>query len=268
MALRHHLPEGVLPEQVRAALTAVMRRMTEAPGTFDAKGWLNVGFCGHQPSLAEPYVTTGSQYNCALVFPALGLPSTDPFWSNPAKPWTSQKMWGGQDMPARSRTGLNPATIPTALFHHSFQAFSSLAGTIHMTSRTSGRHATGSRVLPPVSYCVAVLLAAFVFALAADAAETTDKASQPKLTIALLQMESKADDQDANLRIADDYCRQAAQRARISHSCRRCGTSAMPIIPARRATTSTSGWPKPSRATAITCGISPRWRKSWRWQSW
>jgi hypothetical protein len=99
MALRHQLPEGVLPEQVRAALTAVIRRMTEAPGTFDAKGWLNVGFCGHQPSLAEPYVTTGSQYNCALVFPALGLPSTDPFWSNPAKPWTSQKMWSGQDMP-------------------------------------------------------------------------------------------------------------------------------------------------------------------------
>ena len=76
-----------------------MRRMTEAPGTFDEKGWLNVGFCGHQPSLAEPYVTTGSQYNCALVFPALGLPSTDPFWSNPPKPWTSQKMWSGQDMP-------------------------------------------------------------------------------------------------------------------------------------------------------------------------
>ena len=69
-----------------------------------------------------------------------------------------------------------------------------------------------------------------------------EKASQPKLTIALLQMESKADDQDANLSIADDYCRQAAQRARTSHSCRRCGTSAMPTIPA--STWLPSTWPR------------------------
>ncbi len=69
-----------------------------------------------------------------------------------------------------------------------------------------------SRALSPMSYCPAILPAVFVFALAAGAAETTDKASQPLLTIALLQMESQADDQDANLRIADDYCRQAAQR--------------------------------------------------------
>lgn len=61
-------------------------------------------------------------------------------------------------------------------------------------------------------YSIAFLLAVFVFTSAVCAAETTDKTSPLVLTIALLQMESKDDDQGANLRIADHYCRQAAQR--------------------------------------------------------
>ena len=40
MALRHELPEGVTPAQVRSALSAVIRRTLDAPGTFDAEGWL------------------------------------------------------------------------------------------------------------------------------------------------------------------------------------------------------------------------------------
>jgi len=55
MALRHELPDGLSPAQVRSALTAVMRRMIEAPGTFDAGGWLTIGFCGHQPHIGEGY---------------------------------------------------------------------------------------------------------------------------------------------------------------------------------------------------------------------
>src|SRR6266498_1974580 len=39
MALRHELPSGLNPAQVRCALTAAMRRMMEAPGTFDDNGW-------------------------------------------------------------------------------------------------------------------------------------------------------------------------------------------------------------------------------------
>ncbi|HWC00931.1 MAG TPA: DUF2264 domain-containing protein, partial [Bryobacteraceae bacterium] len=100
MALRRELPDGVAPEQVRAALTAVIRRMTEAPGTFDEKGWLRVGFCGHQPSTGESYISTGSLYLCAAGLLPLGLPSADPFWSRPVKPWTAQKMWSGVDVAA------------------------------------------------------------------------------------------------------------------------------------------------------------------------
>src|SRR4029079_11456740 len=48
-ALRHALPDGVAPPQARGALTAAIRRTLEADGTFDADGWLRIGFCGHQP---------------------------------------------------------------------------------------------------------------------------------------------------------------------------------------------------------------------------
>jgi len=100
MALRHELADGVEPSQVRAALTAVIRRTLEAPGTFDANGWLRVGLAGHQPDLAESYISTGSLYLCAFVFLPLGLPAGDPFWSAPATDWTSRKAWYGQDLRA------------------------------------------------------------------------------------------------------------------------------------------------------------------------
>jgi hypothetical protein len=99
MALRHELPQGVSPEQVRCALTAVMRRMLEAPGTFDAEGWMRVGFCGRQPSIAEPYITTGTAYICTWAMLPLGLPATDRFWAGPSAPWTAKKTWAGEDVP-------------------------------------------------------------------------------------------------------------------------------------------------------------------------
>lgn len=98
MALRRQLPETITPAQVRAALTAVIRRTIEAPGTFDDGGWLTVGFCGHQPAIAERYISTGSLYLSAAAFLPLGLPASDPFWSDPPQPWTSRKVWSGQDV--------------------------------------------------------------------------------------------------------------------------------------------------------------------------
>jgi hypothetical protein len=98
MSLRHQLPEDVLPAQVRCALTAVMSRINGAPGTFDKNGWLTIGFAGHQPSLGEHYVSTGSLYFCAAAWLPLGLASTDEFWSAPALPWTQQKAWSGIDL--------------------------------------------------------------------------------------------------------------------------------------------------------------------------
>jgi hypothetical protein len=99
MALRRELPETVSPAQVRCALTAVMRRMLEAPGTFDAQGWLQVGFCGAQPSIAETYISTGTAYICTWAMLPLGLPPDDPFWAAPPEPWTSKKAWSGVDIP-------------------------------------------------------------------------------------------------------------------------------------------------------------------------
>ncbi len=100
MALMHELPEEIQPAQVRCALTAVIRRMTEAPGTFDENGWLRIGFCGHQPSIAEGYISTGSLYLCSAGLLALGLPADDIFWKSPAADWTGKKIWSGQEVKA------------------------------------------------------------------------------------------------------------------------------------------------------------------------
>ncbi len=98
MSLRRQFPEGVHPAQVRCALTAVMTRMNSAPGTFDSKGWLTIGFDGHQPSIGETYISTGSLYLCSAAWLPLGLPATDEFWSAPAQPWTQKKAWSGVDI--------------------------------------------------------------------------------------------------------------------------------------------------------------------------
>lgn len=98
MALWQQLPDGLPPGQVRNALSAVLKTLMEAPGAFDEAGWLQLGLCGHQPGLAESYISTGSLYLCATGFLPLGLPPEAPFWSAPPEPWTSRKIFGGMDM--------------------------------------------------------------------------------------------------------------------------------------------------------------------------
>lgn len=100
MALRHELPAAVAPAQVRSGMTAVVRRMTEAAGTFTSDGWLTIGLAGHQPGLGESYISTGSLYLAATGLLPLGLPPTDPFWSEPSMPWTAQRVYAGVDIPA------------------------------------------------------------------------------------------------------------------------------------------------------------------------
>jgi hypothetical protein len=99
MALRRGLPEGVSPAQARGALTAVIRRTMEAPGTFDAEGWLRIGFCGHQPGVGESYISTGSLYLCAAALLPLGLPLSEDFWTAAPQPWTSARAWSGEAFP-------------------------------------------------------------------------------------------------------------------------------------------------------------------------
>jgi hypothetical protein len=100
MAYKKQLPASLKPAQVRCALTALIKKTLDGPHTFSDNGWLNIGLYGKQPGLADFYITTGSLYICANVFVPLGLPEDDPFWSAPDEPWTSVKIWSGQDVPA------------------------------------------------------------------------------------------------------------------------------------------------------------------------
>jgi len=100
MALRRELPASVPPAAARGAMTAVVRRMIEAPGTFDEKGWLHVGVVGNQPAVREKYISTGSLYLCLNGLLHLGLPADDPFWTAPAAAWTQKRLWAGENVPA------------------------------------------------------------------------------------------------------------------------------------------------------------------------
>ena len=98
-ALRQDLPRELAPEQIRSALTQVLKRSMEAPGTFTDIGWLTIGFCGHQPEIGEGYISTGSVYLCAAMFLPLGLAESDSFWSHPSMEWTSKRAWSGKAFP-------------------------------------------------------------------------------------------------------------------------------------------------------------------------
>lgn len=98
VALRHELPKSVSPAAVRCGLSAVIHRMTEAPGTFDENGWLRPGIAGYQPAIRENYISTGSLYLCLNGMLHLGLPASDPLWSAPAKDWTQKRLWAGENV--------------------------------------------------------------------------------------------------------------------------------------------------------------------------
>ncbi|QSF43767.1 DUF2264 domain-containing protein [Paenibacillus tianjinensis] len=104
-ALQHFLEEALPPQQVRCALTAVIARIMEFPGNFDADGWLRPGVYGYQPELAESYINTGSLYLCASVFLPLGLLPSDPFWAGENMKWTSQRIAAGENVMRDSALG-------------------------------------------------------------------------------------------------------------------------------------------------------------------
>jgi hypothetical protein len=93
------LPPAIEPGAARSGMTAVVRRMIEAPGTFDKDGWLEIGSVGHQPGIRDSYNATGSLYLCLTGLVHLGLPASHSFWLVPAADWTQKKIWSGQDIP-------------------------------------------------------------------------------------------------------------------------------------------------------------------------
>jgi hypothetical protein len=100
--LMDNLPGGLPAEQVRCALTSVIRNQMKSPGNFDSNGWLRVGFTGAQINISESYINTGSVYLCTMGMLALGLPADHPFWSGPYTEWTNLKAWKGVDVGADS----------------------------------------------------------------------------------------------------------------------------------------------------------------------
>lgn len=99
MAWYHQLPKDLTNGQVRAALTKMLHRMWDGQNNFNSRGFLNIGFCGHQPTTADWYTNNGSEYMASLTFMPLGLPADDPFWTAAPEPWTQIKAWGGQEFP-------------------------------------------------------------------------------------------------------------------------------------------------------------------------
>jgi hypothetical protein len=77
----------------------MQQRTLNAVGTFSPEGWLQIGLAGHQPSLGEKYISTGSLYLCSAAWLPLGLNASDPFWSGAAASWTQKSVWSGNDAP-------------------------------------------------------------------------------------------------------------------------------------------------------------------------
>lgn len=93
-------PEGINPTQttprmgkgqVRAGMTAVIKRMFGNNRNFNTKDFLTLGFNGSQAGISDYYTNNGSLYMASLAFLPLGLPADDPFWTDALQPWTSKK---------------------------------------------------------------------------------------------------------------------------------------------------------------------------------
>ncbi|MDR0893386.1 MAG: DUF2264 domain-containing protein [Mediterranea sp.] len=95
-AWKYGLPAKQTNGGVRNALTTVMKNMFSVEGNFNKEGFLQLGFVGHQPDLADYYTNNGSLYLTSLVFLPLGLPADAPFWTDPAEDWTARKAWKGE----------------------------------------------------------------------------------------------------------------------------------------------------------------------------
>jgi hypothetical protein len=96
-AWKYSLPPTLKLGQVRSMLTRVIQRLFGSENCYTQQGFLQLGFTGRQPHVADYYTNTGSLYMATLVFLPLGLPPDHEFWTSKAEPWTQQKAWNGED---------------------------------------------------------------------------------------------------------------------------------------------------------------------------
>lgn len=100
LALNETLPGSLPGGQVRAAMTAAIKRIFPTGTTnFNEKGYLTLGFCGSQPDISDSYTNNGSMYLASLAFLPLGLPADHPFWTDEPLPWTTKKAYDGMNFP-------------------------------------------------------------------------------------------------------------------------------------------------------------------------
>lgn len=99
LALHKLLPASLPEGQVRAALEAVHKTIWSHRSNFTGKGFLTIGFAGHQPSLGDWYSNNGSMYIATESFLTLGLPATDSYWTAQARDWTQKKAFSQQPFP-------------------------------------------------------------------------------------------------------------------------------------------------------------------------
>lgn len=99
LAWRQWLPKELPNGQVRAAMTAVIKRMFDNNRNFNEKNFLTLGFNGSQPNISDYYTNNGSLYMASLAFLPLGLPADHPFWTDAPQPWTSKRAWDGDAFP-------------------------------------------------------------------------------------------------------------------------------------------------------------------------
>ncbi len=100
LAWREWLPESLAAGQVRAAMTAVIKRMfNDSNANYNEHGYLRLGFNGAQPDMSDSYTNTGSLYLASFAFLPLGLPADHPFWTDESLSWTSKKAWEGDSFP-------------------------------------------------------------------------------------------------------------------------------------------------------------------------
>lgn len=109
LAWQKQLPKELHNGQVRAGITAVMKRMFEGKGktNFTEDGYLTIGFVGSHPNVADWYTNNGSLYMTSLAFMPLGLSADDPFWTDVPEKWTSKKAWEGDDFPKDHKWNIN-----------------------------------------------------------------------------------------------------------------------------------------------------------------
>jgi hypothetical protein len=99
LAWRKQLPASLPEGQVRAALQSIHQATWAHSSNFSAKGFLTLGFAGHQPGIADVYSNSGSMYIATESFLALGLPENDSYWTSPAQEWTQQKAYSQKPFP-------------------------------------------------------------------------------------------------------------------------------------------------------------------------